>query len=149
MPRLLRTVEQYIAERNKPYGYWIVFHKLYNEVAIHHNKKYSEIFLSDEYINHDARVEFENFMKINFPNVILEDVFDYVSLSHLLWPYLGSIAIDMEQGDAVYEALSQKYGDPFDDPYTTDVALWVMSKEDAVKYHDERNRIVEEEFGED
>lgn len=65
-------------------------------------------------------------MKTHYPEVRLVEVFDLVGLGYMTWPYLGSIAIDMQLGDAVYGALSERYGDPEQYHKVNNVVLWTM-----------------------
>ncbi len=50
-------------------------------------------------------------MKENFPKTKLIQVFDTAPVGYLLYPYLGSITVDCEEGDEVYRAISEKYED--------------------------------------
>lgn len=144
MPQLLQTIEEFIATDIQRQGYWIVFNRGYNDV--HAFRKPIKIdgdtglrdYLDREATDEIARAEFVSFMKDNFPKVRLIDVFDCVSTSFITWPYLGSIAIDMQPGDAVYAALSEKYGDPELDAIVNNAVLWTMKLEDAQASHADR-----------
>jgi len=122
MPQLLPTIEEFIATDIQRQGYWIVFNTSYNDV--HALNKKPEIdaetgvrrYLVKEDTDQSARDDFLDYMKTNFPEVRLVNVFDLVNLGVKIWPYLGSIAIDMQPGDAVYAALSEKYNAPEKDP---------------------------------
>ncbi len=86
-------------------------------------------------------------MKINFPQTKLIEVFDLVSASYLIYPYLGSIAIDCEKDDEVFVALSEKYGNPYEDAISNNAVFWVLDYENALKFHNERTEVIEGEFG--
>jgi hypothetical protein len=77
------------------------------------------------------------------------EVFDLVSADYLVWPYLGSIAIDMDKGDEVYQALSERYNDPDEDGKENNAVLWTMKYEDALKVYTEREERSKAEFGDD
>jgi hypothetical protein len=98
MPRLLKTLSQYAVERKKEETHFMVFNTVYNDEYAFGNEQNSaenEIFgyLNEKCVNNIARDEFINFMKDNFPNTKLEDVFDMVSPGYMVYPYLGTIAI--------------------------------------------------------
>jgi hypothetical protein len=52
--------------------------------------------------------------------------------------HMGSIAIDMKEGDAVYQAISDKYDNPDLDSSRSNAVFWAMKYEHAVKRHEER-----------
>ena len=84
MPRLLKTLSQYAVERKKEETYFMVFNTVYNDLYAFKNEPNSEEnaeygifgYLNEKCVNNIARDEFINFMKDNFPNTKLEDVFD-------------------------------------------------------------------------
>ena len=86
-------------------------------------------------------------MKTNFPQTKLIEVFDFVSTCYLLYPYLGSIAIDCEKDDEVFMALSEKYGNPYEDGIKNNAVFWAMTYELALESHNERMEVIEGEFG--
>jgi hypothetical protein len=152
MPQLLPTIEEFIATDIQRQGYWIVFNTSYNDV--HALKKQPEVdeetgkrrYLVEEDTDEAARNDFLDYMKTNFPEVRLVNVFDRVGLSFLIWPYLGSIAIDMQQGDAVYAALSEKYNDPELDTHVNNAVLWTMRYKDAQLHHRDRMSSLDNNF---
>ena len=128
MPIALYTIEEYIVKERKRDTYWLVFNTVYND--IHAFKKEPTVnedgsinYLEKEFTDYKAREEFLEFMKINFPQTKILDVFDLVSASYLIYPYLGSIAIDCEKDDEVFMALSEKYGKPVLVDYNKDDEL--------------------------
>jgi len=147
MPLLLKSIEQIIATQFKRQGYWIVFNKSYNNV--HAFNEEVDDYLSKEETDETARAEFIAYMKDHFPEVKIYPVFDSVSLGYMIWPYLGSLAIDMDKGDAVYQALSDKYNDPEKDANTNNAVLWTMRYEDAVNSYEKRKALSDAEFGDD
>ena len=90
-------------------------------------------YLNEKCVNNIARDEFINFMKDNFPNTKLEDVFDMVSPGYMVYPYLGTIAIDCERDDEVYNAICKKYEDKLGNPLSKDAVFWSVSYEIALK----------------
>jgi hypothetical protein len=152
MPQGLPTIEEFIATDIKRQGYWIVFNTGYNDVHVF--KKSPEIdevsgmrrYLVQEDTDELARNEFLAFMEQNYPSVRLVNVFDRVSLNYQVWPYLGSIAIDMQPGEDVYAALSEKYNDPELDPRVNNAVLWTMNYDNAFMCHRDRVAQIEYEF---
>ncbi|MGJ0310735.1 hypothetical protein [Aliarcobacter cryaerophilus] len=86
-------------------------------------------------------------MKTNFPQTKILDVFDLVSASYLIYPYLGSIAIDCEKDDQVFTTLSEKYGNPYEDAISNNAVFWVLDYENALAFYNERKEVIEGEFG--
>jgi hypothetical protein len=150
MPQLLPTIEEFIATDIQRQGYWIVFNTSYNDV--HALKKKPDVdeetgdrrYLVKEDTDQTAIDDFLDYMKTNFPKIRLVNVFDLVSLSVQIWPYLGSIAIDMQPGDAVYAALSEKYNDPEKDPVVNNAVLWTMMLENATAIHEKRSLMADD-----
>ena len=152
MPVALYTIEEYVVKERKRDTYWLVFNTVYND--IHAFKKEPTVnedgsinYLEKKFTDYKAREEFLEFMKINFPQTKILDVFDLVSASYLIYPYLGSIAIDCEKDDEVFTALSEKYGNPYQDAISNNAVFWVLDYENALKSHNERMEVIEGEFG--
>lgn len=152
MPRALYTIEEYVAKERKRDTYWLVFNTAYND--IHAFKKKPTMnedgttnYLRKEFTDNKAREEFLDFMKNNFPKTKLIDVFDFVSTSYLIFPYLGSIAVDCEKDDEVYNALCKKYEDEMEMPKSNNTVFWSITYELALKFHNERTEAIEGEFG--
>ena len=86
-----------------------------------------------------TREEFLEFMKTNLPDVKLVPVGDYVPLSLLEWPYLGTIAIDVDIDSKEFEIITKKYGNPYEDNFINDTTLlWIMPYEEAIKIWEQR-----------
>lgn len=152
MPIALYTIEEYVVKERKRDTYWLVFNTVYND--IHAFKKEPTVnedgsinYLEKEFTDYKAREEFLEFMKINFPQTKILDVFDLVSASYLIYPYLGSIAIDCEKDDEVFTALSEKYGNPYKDAISNNAVFWVLDYENALEFYNERKEVIEGEFG--
>ena len=152
MPVALYTIEEYVAKERKRDTYWLVFNTVYNDIHAFKmkptvNEDGSINYLEKKFTDYKAREEFLEFMKINFPQTKILDVFDLVSASYLIYPYLGSIAIDCEKDDEVFTALSEKYGNPYQDAISNNAVFWVLDYENALKFHNERMEVIEGEFG--
>ena len=152
MPIALYTIEEYVAKERKRDTYWLVFNTVYNDIHAFKmkptvNEDGSINYLEKEFTDYKAREEFLDFMKTNFPQTKILDVFDLVSASYLIYPYLGSIAIDCEKDDEVFTALSEKYGNPYQDAISNNAVFWVLDYENALKFHNERTEVIEGEFG--
>jgi len=136
MPKALYVIEEYIATVRKKPTIWMVFNRIYNDI---HRKKIDpteevlEKYLKAEETDYHARDVFLAFMKTNFPDIDLHDVFDFVPLYWIHWPYLGSIAIDADIGSPAYIALSEKYGDPYENSGVNNANIWIMEPEDATE----------------
>ncbi|MFY9100058.1 hypothetical protein OZY48_03255 [Aliarcobacter cryaerophilus] len=139
MSKLLKTLAQYMIEREKEETYFMVFNTVYNDIYALNNEpenkleKYTFGYLNKEYVNNEAREEFIDYMKLSFPNTKLEDVFDMVSPGYMVYPYLGTIAIDCERDDEVYNAICKKYEDELGNPLSKDAVFWSVSYEIALK----------------
>lgn len=152
MPIALYTIEEYVAKERKRDTYWLVFNTVYNDIHAFKmkptvNEDGSINYLEKEFTDYKAREEFLDFMKTNFPQTKILDVFDLVSASYLIYPYLGSIAVDCEKDDEVFIALSEKYGNPYEDAISNNAVFWVLDYENALKFHNERMEVIEGEFG--
>ncbi len=152
MPVALYTIDEYVAKERKRDTYWLVFNTVYNDIHAFKmkptaNEDGSINYLEKKFTDYKAREEFLDFMKTNFPQTKILDVFDLVSASYLIYPYLGSIAVDCEKGDEVFTALSEKYGNPYEDAIKNNAVFWVLDYENALKFHNERTEVIEGEFG--
>ena len=152
MPVALYTIDEYVAKERKRDTYWLVFNTVYNDIHAFKkeptvNEDGSRNYLKKEFTDYKAREEFLDFMKTNFPQTKLIEVFDLVSTCYLIYPYLGSIAIDCEKDDEVFIALSEKYGNPYEDAISNNAVFWVLDYENALKFHNERTEVIEGEFG--
>lgn len=152
MPLALYTIDEYVAKERKRDTYWLVFNTVYNDIhAFKKNPTTNEDgsinYLKKEFTDYKVREEFLEFMKINFPQTKILDVFDLVSASYLIYPYLGSIAIDCEKDDEVFTALSEKYGNPYEDGISNNAVFWVLDYENALEFYNERKEVLKGEFG--
>ena len=149
MALALPTIEEYIIQRDKEFGFWLVFHTRYNDICAFGKHPEDDRFdnFDKKYIDNESRNYFLNFMKENFPTIKLTNVFDLVDPSVLTYPYLGSIAVDCVQGDEAFSAISTMYGNPFEVPISNKAVFWVMKLEDAVKSHIKRQEAIDAEFG--
>lgn len=146
----LPTVEEFIIKRGKEFGFWIVFHTRYNDICAFKKEIVCDNPFdntNEKYIDTKTREEFLNFMKENFPDTKLTEVFDLMPAGMLVYPYLGSIGVDCDQGDEVFNALSKMYGNPFEDAVANNAVFWVMRLEDAIRSDKERKEFIEAEFG--
>ena len=151
MPRLLKTLTAYVATIRKRETYFMVFNTVYNDIYAFGNEQNSAEngifgYLNKKYVNNIARDEFINFMKDNFPNVKLEEVFDMVSLGYMVYPYLGTIVIDCEKDDEVYNAICKKYEDELGNPLSKDAVFWSISYEIALKNYNEVKQMWDDEL---
>lgn len=148
MPVILSTVDEYVVKVRKRDSFWVVFNSHYNNIhAYKLRDNNTDFYLNKDFTDEVARKEFLEFMKKNFPNIKLVDVFDLVNSSYVVFPFLGSILIECEKDDEVFNKLSEKYGNPYDDVignnseenYTKNVVFWTIDLENAQKFYDEKN----------
>lgn len=144
MAQIIYTIDEYIVKERKRDTYWLVFNTVYNDVhafkkKLQRNEDDTSSYLSEKFTDNEAREEFLDFMKSNFPQTKIIKVFDLVNAGYLIYPYLGSMAIDCEKDDEVFIALSQKYGNPYDNAIKNNAVFWVLDHENAKKFYDGRN----------
>ena len=148
MAQSLYTIDEYIATVRKRTSIWIVFNTVYNDVHAF-NKEFegTESYLNKKYTDYKAQKEFLAFMQECCADVKILQVFDLVSSNHIIYPYLGSYAIDIDPDSFEYKKIIEKYGDPYDElPPTNNAVIWVMSYEEAQKFYEERKAMLEGEF---
>ena len=153
MPQILKTLEEYVVEDRKRETYFIVFNTAYNDMYAFNKEPKSDNlediltgFLDKKFVDYKARDAFMNFMKENFPNTKLIEVFDLVSVGYMMYPYLGTIAIDCEENDEVYNTLCKKYEDETGMPKSNSAVFWAISYEIALKSYTERKKMWEAEI---
>ncbi len=138
-------VFEYIAKFSKQPTLWISFNTVYNEIHTL-KKEFSSIgwknYLNPKNTDIKARKEFLHFMQTNFPDTKIVMVFDLVQC--MQYPYLGSLMIDTPQYSEVYNALVEKYGDPYSNDKRVNEALWIMDYKEAVKLHEENTKAWEQ-----
>jgi hypothetical protein len=142
MPRAMMTVCQYIANKRKKDTIYIVFNEVYNKILTK-KKLINDAFelVEEKNVDYKTREEFLKFMKENLPDVKLIEVGDYLPVSLIVFPYLGTIAIDVNIGSKEYEIITEKWGNPFGEDFINDTTLmWVMKYEDAKKIWEERKK---------
>ena len=148
MPQILQTLEEYVVEDRKRETYFIVFNTAYNDMYAFNKEPKSDNlediftgFLDKKFVDYKARDEFMNFMKENFPNTKLVEVFDFVAAGYMMYPYLGTIATDCEENDEVYNTLCKKYEDETGMPKSNSAVFWSISYEIALKAYKERKEL--------
>ena len=154
MPQILKTLDEYVVEDRKRETYFIVFNRAYNDIYAFKKEPESDNledvftgFLDKKFVDYKARDEFMNFMKENFPNTKLVEVFDLVSAGYIMYPYLGTVAIDCEENDEVYNAICKKYEDLKGMALSNNAVFWVISYEIALKSYKERKEAWEKGVG--
>ncbi len=152
MPQIIKTIEELVVTELKRDGYLFVFNTLYNDIKAFHKPIPPDLdgfWLDQKYTDSNARQAFLDFMAENFPNVKLYEVMDFVPVGTMMWPYLGSIAVDIQKGDPAYQALSAKYGDPEQAATDNRHVFWCMPYEVAVDTHSRREAFWDEELEDD
>jgi hypothetical protein len=149
MPQILKTIEEYVVETRKRDTFFMVFNTVYNDIHAFTKEPENGIFtgyLNKEFTDNKARDEFLEFMQKEFPNTKLIEVFDLVDSSYMTYPYLGTIAIDCEENDEVYNAICKKYEDLKGMALSNNAVFWVISYEIALKSYKERKEAWESEL---
>lgn len=153
MPQILKTLAEYVVETRKRDTFYMVFNTVYND--IHAFNKEPEIdslkeiftgYLNEKFTDNKARDEFLQFMKKEFPNTKLIEVFDLVDSSYMAYPYLGTIAVDCEENDEVYNAICKKYENPNGEALSNNAVFWVITYDIALKFYKERKEAWESEL---
>ena len=153
MPKILKTLAEYVVETKKRDTFFMVFNTVYND--IHAFNKEPEIdslkeiftgYLNKKFTDNKARDEFLQFMQKEFQNTKLIEVFDLVDSSYLTYPYLGSIAVDREENDEVFMAICKKYEDSNGMALSNNAVFWVITYDMALKFYKERKEACESEL---
>ena len=144
MPRALKTIEQYITQDRKKDTIFIGFSPTYAKAFLRMDmsEEEREHWLDKENVNWKKREEFIQFMTQEMPHVKLTDVFDYFSPSWELWPFLGTIAIDVEAGGPEEDVLNRRYEDETGEPISLDAVVYIMSYENAKRRFEKREELV-------
>lgn len=143
----IKSIEEYTIKRGKR-SFWMCFNIAYNEIQAYGNTtNYDCMFDVDKkHTDIQAREEFLNFMKENFPNIQLENIFDCWGSEWLEFPYLKSIAIDCDEGDEVYRAIDERYSDKSGAPKSSSAVFWYIDLEVAQRIQQQRNEALAGEF---
>ena len=151
MAQLLHTIEEYIATIRKKDTIFVGFNAEFAQVFLGIKTPNDENFMSwldKDKTNWEKREEFKQFMAKELPHVSYCDVFDYVPPSYLQWPFLGTIALDIEAGGAEEQWLNSIYEDEDGEPKSLDTVIYIMSYESAQrrwKLRDDREKMEYEE----
>ena len=137
MPIAMKTICEYIAKDRKKDTIYMVFNSAYNKAILKIEDVENPV--DETKTDEKTKEEFLEFMKTNLPDVKLVPVGDYVPLSLLQWPYLGTIAIDVDIDSKEFEIITKKYGNPYEEEFINDTTLlWIMPYEEAVKIWEQR-----------
>ena len=85
-------------------------------------------------------------MQKKFPNTKLTEVFDLVDPSYLTYPYLGTLAVDCEENDEVYNAICKKYEDSKGVALSNNAVFWVVSYDIALEFYEKSKKAWESEL---
>ncbi|MDQ1267480.1 MAG: hypothetical protein QG560_123 [Campylobacterota bacterium] len=146
MARIVKTIEEYIANDRKRDTIFMTFNAPYARASMGMELGEDEKFLDKENTNEQKREEFIAWMKETFPHIHLEDVFDNVPMGYLQWPFLGSVPIDVEIDSPEYHAINSRYEDEEGNPKELDAVVWIMSYEVAKNLHAKKEEMWEGEF---
>jgi len=146
MPQILETIDSYVTNIRKKDTFWIVFNTFYNDVHAFKEELGGREYLDEENTDFDEQKMFLDFMRENFADVKILQVFDLVSAGYSIYPYLGSYAIDTNKGDKCCEALSKRHNDPYEDANRNNAVLLMIDYENAKKFYKYREDMIEGEL---
>lgn len=149
MPQILKTLAEYVVETRRKDTFFMVFNKVYNDIHAFDKKLENDEFISyldKDNVDNKAREEFLQFMQKKFPNTKLTEVFDLVDPSYLTYPYLGTLAVDCEENDEVYNAICKKYEDSKGVALSNNAVFWVVSYDIALEFYEKSKKAWESEL---
>lgn len=153
MPQTLLTIEEYIVTVRKKDTLHISFNapqsKWRMNIPLDDNDKSGSIFgdyTNTKKTNWEKREEFLQWMKDNYPNIQITDVFDYLSSEYLVYPFLGTIAIDVDLDSPEYHTICDLYDDANGNPKSLDAVLWIMRYDFAKEICDKKKDMQATEF---
>jgi hypothetical protein len=140
MAQVLDTIEGYIANVRKRDTIYIGFNPNYAKEALKISAEDSipDNWLDKKMTNWEKRDEFKQFMSETLPNIVLTGVFDYVHPGYIEWPFLGTIAIDVEIDSPEYHLINNRYEDEHGEPYSLDAVVYLMSYDNAKRRYEKR-----------
>lgn len=143
MPQALMTIEQYIVEVRKKDTLFMGFSPTYAKAWMRLPMSEDEEFnwLSKDNVNWGKRDEFLQFMSHQLPDIQLTDVFDNVPLEYQLWPFLGTIAMDIDVGSEEEKILTEHYEGEDGHPKSLDAVIFIMTLEQASTAHEKRKQL--------
>jgi hypothetical protein len=140
MARILNTIVDHIVKIRKKDTCFIEFNSTHAKIALDLPMENKRIrWFEEQYINWEKREEFLQFMEENLPHIKLSDVFDNLPSGYIEYPYLGTIAIDMDIESPDYHIVNSHYEDEAGQPYDLNAILWIMPYEQALEsYQNEK-----------
>jgi hypothetical protein len=147
MAQVLDTIEGYIVNIRKKDTIFIGFSPTYAKawMQLDMSEDKQNTWLDKENVNWNKREEFKQFMAETMPDIKLTDVFDNVPLGYIQWPFLGTIAIDVEIDSPEYHEINNHYEDGNGEPYSLDAVVYIMKYDDALKAYEKRKALEDEE----
>jgi hypothetical protein len=150
MARVLDTIEGYITKVRQKDTIFISFNELYAKAYMGIQEPSGDDgfmnWLDKDKTNWEKCEEFKAFMTETMPHVTLTDVFDNVPVGYMEWPFLGTIAIDVEVESPEYHAINSRYEDESGEPKSLDAVVWIMTYEQAKKLHEKKEAFWEAEL---
>lgn len=147
MAQVLDTIEGHIANVRKKdtifIGFSPTYAKVFMDIPIEEESPFG--WLSKENVNWEKREEFKKFMAETMPHISLTDVYDNIPVEYIEWPFLGTLAIDVEIDSPEYHAINNRYEDENGEPYTLDAVVYIMKYEDALRVYEKRKALEDED----
>lgn len=150
MPKVLDTIESHIVNVRKRDTIFITFNEEYAKASMGIREPAEDEgfidWLSKKNVNWEKREEFKQFMAETMPDIKLTDVFDNVPPGYIEWPFLGTIAIDVEIDSPEYHTINSHYEDENGEPKSLDAVIWIMTYEQAKPLWQKNEEFLEAEF---
>ncbi|MDD5084381.1 MAG: hypothetical protein PHT88_05650 [Candidatus Moranbacteria bacterium] len=144
MPKVLDTIKSHIVKIRKKDTIFIGFNPIYAKVSMGipllGDDKTNE-WLDSEKTNWDKREEFKRFMIETMPNITLTDVYDDVPIGYIEWPFLGTIAIDVDIDSPEYNIINDRYEASSGEPYSLDAVVYIMTYEEALSAYEKQKEL--------
>lgn len=150
MPQVLDTIESHIVNVRKRDTIFITFNEEYAKAFMGIREPAEDEgfmdWLSKENTNWEKREEFKHFIAEAMPHVKLTDVYDNVPIGFIEWPFLGTIAIDVEIDSPEFHMINSHYEDENGEPKSLDAVIWIMTYEQAKPLWQKKEEFLEAEF---
>lgn len=150
MPQVLDTIEGYITNVRKIDTIFITFNEEYSKAFMGVKEPAEDEgfgdWLDEKNTNWEKREEFKHFIAEAMPYIKLTDVYDNVPIGYIEWPFLGTIAIDVEIDSPEYHAINSRYEDENGEPKSFDAVIWIMTYEQAKPLWQKKEEFLEAEF---
>jgi len=142
MGKIINTIVNHIVNVRKKDTCFIEFNSTHAKIALGLPMEDKKIrWFEEQYINWEKREEFLRFMAENLPHVELNDVYDNLPIGYMEYPYLGTIAIDVDIDSPDYHIINNRYEDEAGQPFDLDAIIWITPYEQALESYEKRKKL--------